>query len=230
MDDAIKKGAKTLTGGKRPEMQGDLAKGNFYEPTILGDATIDMKVCSALCKRVCKCLGILGCQQPSWAPPQLAVLCNTGSSAGSSVCGVSKPLWCIRKAVTKFSNALQIFSEETFGPAVPLFKVNSFLFRKRQPCHVACSPVGQGTARPCRRHWTVHWYLCCFLLPQFDTEDEAVQAGQQHRVRPRRILLHHGEFGRAIVSVNTCGNLLKPRSSPALHTASPSAAALRTGL
>ena len=44
MDDAVKKGAKTLTGGKRPEMQGDLAKGNFYEPTILGDATIDMKV------------------------------------------------------------------------------------------------------------------------------------------------------------------------------------------
>jgi succinate-semialdehyde dehydrogenase / glutarate-semialdehyde dehydrogenase len=44
VDDAVKKGAKTLTGGKRPEMQGDLAKGNFYEPTILGDATIDMKV------------------------------------------------------------------------------------------------------------------------------------------------------------------------------------------
>ena len=44
VDDAVKKGAKTLTGGKRPKMQGDLAKGNFYEPTILGDATIDMKV------------------------------------------------------------------------------------------------------------------------------------------------------------------------------------------
>jgi succinate-semialdehyde dehydrogenase/glutarate-semialdehyde dehydrogenase len=61
VDDAVKKGAKPLTGGKRPEMQGDLAKGNFYEPTILGDATIDMK----------------------------------------------------------------IFSEETFGPAVPLFKFDT---------------------------------------------------------------------------------------------------------
>jgi succinate-semialdehyde dehydrogenase / glutarate-semialdehyde dehydrogenase len=52
VDDAVKKGAKTLTGGKRPEMQGDLAKGNFYEPTILGDATIDMKVDAACCLRV----------------------------------------------------------------------------------------------------------------------------------------------------------------------------------
>jgi succinate-semialdehyde dehydrogenase/glutarate-semialdehyde dehydrogenase len=44
VDDAIQKGARALTGGKRPDMPGALAKGNFYEPTVLADATPDMKI------------------------------------------------------------------------------------------------------------------------------------------------------------------------------------------
>lgn len=44
VDDAVAKGAKAITGGKRPSMPGGLAKGNFYEPTVLRDATIDMKI------------------------------------------------------------------------------------------------------------------------------------------------------------------------------------------
>lgn len=52
MEDAISKGAKALTGGKKPDMPGELAKGNFYEPTILGDATIDMKVRTASPQRL----------------------------------------------------------------------------------------------------------------------------------------------------------------------------------
>lgn len=44
VEDAVQKGAKVLTGGKRAELPGDTAKGNFYEPTVLTDATIDMKI------------------------------------------------------------------------------------------------------------------------------------------------------------------------------------------
>jgi aldehyde dehydrogenase (NAD+) len=39
----IGEGAKVLTGGK-PAKQGDLAKGWFYEPTVLGDVTPSMRV------------------------------------------------------------------------------------------------------------------------------------------------------------------------------------------
>jgi len=45
VEDSIKKGAKLLTGGKKPE--GDQFKnGFFYEPTILAHATHDMKIAS----------------------------------------------------------------------------------------------------------------------------------------------------------------------------------------
>jgi succinate-semialdehyde dehydrogenase / glutarate-semialdehyde dehydrogenase len=42
VEDALNKGAKLLTGGKKPE--GDLAKGFFYEPTVLCDVNHDMKI------------------------------------------------------------------------------------------------------------------------------------------------------------------------------------------
>lgn len=44
VDDALAKGAKALTGGKRPEMQAPYDKGYFFSPTVLSDCTIDMKV------------------------------------------------------------------------------------------------------------------------------------------------------------------------------------------
>ena len=44
VDDALAKGAKALTGGKRPDMQAPYDKGYFFEPTVLSDCTIDMKV------------------------------------------------------------------------------------------------------------------------------------------------------------------------------------------
>jgi succinate-semialdehyde dehydrogenase / glutarate-semialdehyde dehydrogenase len=34
---SVAAGAKILTGGRRPEMEGELAAGNFYEPTVLAD-------------------------------------------------------------------------------------------------------------------------------------------------------------------------------------------------
>lgn len=43
--DAVKKGARLLCGGKPPE-GGEYKKGNFFEPTILGDAKHDMLVMS----------------------------------------------------------------------------------------------------------------------------------------------------------------------------------------
>ncbi|DBB06011.1 TPA: hypothetical protein ACH3X3_009992 [Trebouxia sp. C0006] len=44
VDDALAKGAKALTGGKRPDMQAPYDKGYFFEPTVLSDCTIDMKI------------------------------------------------------------------------------------------------------------------------------------------------------------------------------------------
>ena len=38
------RGAKVITGGKRADLSGDEAKGNFYEPTVITGATVDMKV------------------------------------------------------------------------------------------------------------------------------------------------------------------------------------------
>jgi len=34
---SVASGAKILTGGKRAALEGDLARGNFYEPTVLVD-------------------------------------------------------------------------------------------------------------------------------------------------------------------------------------------------
>lgn len=42
MSDAVSKGAKVLVGGKVPELPEPLSGGNFYAPTVLTDATIDM--------------------------------------------------------------------------------------------------------------------------------------------------------------------------------------------
>ena len=44
MDDALAKGAKALTGGKKPDLQAPYDKGYFFSPTVLSDCTIDMKV------------------------------------------------------------------------------------------------------------------------------------------------------------------------------------------
>ncbi|MEU6444057.1 NADP-dependent succinic semialdehyde dehydrogenase [Streptomyces sp. NPDC047046] len=41
VDDAVAKGARVLTGGKRPE---DRSAGWFYEPTVLADITPDMRI------------------------------------------------------------------------------------------------------------------------------------------------------------------------------------------
>src|ERR1051325_10482613 len=38
---SVARGAKLLTGGQRPKLSGDLAKGNFYEPTVLADIPKD---------------------------------------------------------------------------------------------------------------------------------------------------------------------------------------------
>ena len=44
VDDAVSKGAKALTGGSRPNLPAPYDKGNFFQPTVLADCTIDMKV------------------------------------------------------------------------------------------------------------------------------------------------------------------------------------------
>ncbi|HEX3143819.1 MAG TPA: NAD-dependent succinate-semialdehyde dehydrogenase [Pyrinomonadaceae bacterium] len=38
---SVARGAKLLTGGQRPKLSGDLARGNFYEPTVLADIPKD---------------------------------------------------------------------------------------------------------------------------------------------------------------------------------------------
>ena len=38
---SVAQGAKLLTGGQRPKLSGDLARGNFYEPTVLADIPKD---------------------------------------------------------------------------------------------------------------------------------------------------------------------------------------------
>jgi succinate-semialdehyde dehydrogenase/glutarate-semialdehyde dehydrogenase len=43
VQDALKRGAKALTGGKRPDAA-DLTRGNFYEPTLLVDVPEDARV------------------------------------------------------------------------------------------------------------------------------------------------------------------------------------------
>lgn len=40
--DAVSKGARVLVGGSKPELPEALVGGNFYAPTVLADATIDM--------------------------------------------------------------------------------------------------------------------------------------------------------------------------------------------
>jgi betaine-aldehyde dehydrogenase len=40
----VKEGAKLLTGGKRPNLPTPFNKGNFYEPTVFGDAKQDMRI------------------------------------------------------------------------------------------------------------------------------------------------------------------------------------------
>lgn len=47
VDDALANGAKALTGGSKPEMQAPYDKGYFFQPTVLSDCTIDMKVSDA---------------------------------------------------------------------------------------------------------------------------------------------------------------------------------------
>lgn len=43
VSDAVSKGAKVLAGGKVPELPEPLSNGHFYSPTVLADATIDMR-------------------------------------------------------------------------------------------------------------------------------------------------------------------------------------------
>jgi hypothetical protein len=40
--DAVSKGAKLLAGGSVPQLPEPLTGGNFYSPTVLAEATIDM--------------------------------------------------------------------------------------------------------------------------------------------------------------------------------------------
>jgi len=42
--DAVAKGAQVLTGGARALVSGDLAGGQFYQPTVLGKVTADMRL------------------------------------------------------------------------------------------------------------------------------------------------------------------------------------------
>lgn len=42
VSDALSKGAKLLVGGDVPQLPEPLAGGNFYSPTVLAEATIDM--------------------------------------------------------------------------------------------------------------------------------------------------------------------------------------------
>ena len=44
VEDAKAKGAKILTGGGRPKLTGELEKGYFFEPTVISDASTDMKI------------------------------------------------------------------------------------------------------------------------------------------------------------------------------------------
>ena len=38
---SVAAGAKLLTGGRRPQLEGKLARGNFYEPTVLADIPVE---------------------------------------------------------------------------------------------------------------------------------------------------------------------------------------------
>lgn len=42
--DAVSKGGKVLAGGGRAEMAGALVGGNFFAPTVIAEASIDMWV------------------------------------------------------------------------------------------------------------------------------------------------------------------------------------------
>ena len=44
VEDAKAKGATVLIGGSRPSLQGELSGGYFFEPTVIGDASVDMKI------------------------------------------------------------------------------------------------------------------------------------------------------------------------------------------
>ncbi|GIL79698.1 hypothetical protein Vretimale_12349 [Volvox reticuliferus] len=43
VSDAVSKGGKLLFGGSKPELPQPLAGGNFFAPTVIGEATIDMR-------------------------------------------------------------------------------------------------------------------------------------------------------------------------------------------
>ncbi len=43
VQDAVAKGGKVLTGGSQPELAEELAGGNFFTPTVISGATIDMR-------------------------------------------------------------------------------------------------------------------------------------------------------------------------------------------
>ena len=44
MEDAKTKGGKVLVGGGRPSLQGSLSGGSFFEPTVIGEATTNMRI------------------------------------------------------------------------------------------------------------------------------------------------------------------------------------------
>lgn len=44
MEDAKSKGAKVLTGGSRPKLAGEIEKGYFFEPTVISEASTDMRI------------------------------------------------------------------------------------------------------------------------------------------------------------------------------------------
>ena len=44
VEDAKAKGAKVLIGGARPSLEGKISGGYFFEPTVIGDASVDMKI------------------------------------------------------------------------------------------------------------------------------------------------------------------------------------------
>ena len=44
VNDATSKGGKILTGGKRPQFEGPTSKGYFFEPTVISEATTDMRI------------------------------------------------------------------------------------------------------------------------------------------------------------------------------------------
>eukprot|EP00879_Flechtneria_rotunda_P022951 GHRR01024260.1.p1 GENE.GHRR01024260.1~~GHRR01024260.1.p1 ORF type:complete len:199 (+),score=68.42 GHRR01024260.1:85-597(+) len=43
VSDAVSKGAKVLVGGEKPQLPDPLSGGNFFSPTVLAEATIDMR-------------------------------------------------------------------------------------------------------------------------------------------------------------------------------------------